>query len=286
MPERDGYLPGVPCWTDIEHPDPAAAAAFYSGLFGWEVEDTIPEGAEGHYFIGRIRGGDVAAIGSQSPGASGPPTWNTYVWVDSADETAAKVRAAGGVVVAEPFDVFDAGRMAVLTDPEGASFRVWQAGRHRGSRIVNEHGAVVFNTLATRDPERAAAFYGAVFGWERLSMPGGAMWTLPGYGDYLKTIMPELAERSADIEVPEGFSDVVAAIQVIRDDDRTASAEWGITFGVDDVAATAAQAEELGGRVVVAPFDAPWTRLAMIEDPQGGSFVAGQFVYENRHLAA
>ncbi len=286
MPERDGYIPGVPCWIDIEQPDPAAAAAFYSDLFGWEVEDTMPEGADGHYLIGRIRGGDVGAISSPSPGATAPPKWNTYIWVDSADETAAKVRKAGGVVVAEPFDVFDAGRMAVLSDPEGAVFCAWQAGRHRGSRVVNEHGAVVFNTLATRDPDRAAEFYGAVFGWGRLHMPGGVMWTLPGYGDYLKSIAPEWYEGSSDDGIPEGFIDVVAALQRIDENDHSAPAEWSTTFGVDDVVATAAQAEKLGGRVVVAPFDSPWTRAAVIEDPFGATFVAGQFVPENRDLEA
>ncbi len=286
MPERDGYLPGVPCWIDIEQPDPAAAAAFYSDLFGWEVEDAMPEEADGHYFIGRIRGGDVGAIGSQSPGATAPPKWNTYIWVDSADETAVKVREAGGVVVAEPFDVFDAGRMAVLSDPEGAVFCAWQAGRHRGSRVVNEHGAVVFNTLATRDPDRAAKFYGAVFGWERLHMPGGVMWTLPGYGDYLKTIAPNSYEDSSDMGIPEGFIDVVAALQRIDENDRAAQAEWSITFGVDDVIAIAEQAAKLRGRVVVAPFDAPWTRAAVIEDPFGATFVAGPFVPENRDLEA
>ena len=112
------------------------------------------------------------------------------------------------------------------------------------------------------------------------------MWTLPGYGDYLKTIAPEAYEDSSDVGIPEGFIDVVAALQPIDEDDRAAPAVWSITFGVDDVVATAAQAEKLGGRVVVAPFDAPWTRVAVIEDPFGATFVAGQFVPENRDLEA
>src|ERR671933_1016911 len=138
MPERDGYIPGVPCWVDTSQPDPEAALPFYSGLFGWEFEDTMPEGSDGNYFIGRIRGGAVAAVGSSPEGAPSMATWNTYVWVTSADETAAKVRDAGGRVAIEPFEVMDAGRMAVLTDPEGAAFCAWQARNHKGAQVVNE----------------------------------------------------------------------------------------------------------------------------------------------------
>ena len=98
MPERDGYIPGVPCWVDTSQPDPEAAVDFYSGLFGWEFEDVMPPGSEGKYFIARIRGGDVAAVGSIPEGAPPMAMWNTYVWVDSADETASKVRDAGGRV--------------------------------------------------------------------------------------------------------------------------------------------------------------------------------------------
>src|SRR5205807_4383367 len=131
-----------PCWVDTSQPDPDAAVGFYRGLFGWEFEDVMPPGSPGKYFIGRIRGGDVAGVGSQPEG--GPPmaTWNTYVWVDSADETASKGRQAGGQVVSEPFDVMDAGRMAVFSDPEGAVFCVWQPKENRGARIGNEHGAL------------------------------------------------------------------------------------------------------------------------------------------------
>src|SRR3712207_1739156 len=158
----------------------------------------MPPEAGAHYFAARIRGGDVAAISSMPEG--GPPmaVWNTYVWVDSADATAEKVRDAGGTVVSEPFDVFDAGRMAIFADPEGAVFSVWEPKGHRGATVVNEHGSVNFNDLNTRDPERAKAFYGAVFGWTTLDFGNGAaMWTLPGYGDFLEGLNPGMRERMA-----------------------------------------------------------------------------------------
>jgi uncharacterized protein len=286
MPERDGYIPGVPCWVDTSQPDPQASLPFYTGLFGWEFENSMPEGSEGEYFIGRLRGGDVAAVGSNPPGAPPMAVWNTYVWVDSADDTASRVRAAGGSVLTEPFDVMEAGRMAVFTDPEGAAFCVWQAKHSKGARIVNEHGSLNFNGLATRDPERAKAFYGAVFGWETLALPAGVMWTLPGYGDHLEERSPGLRDQMAQMGGPEGFIDVVAALTPIADDDSETPAHWSVTFAVDDAEKTAAMAGELGGEVVAGPVDAPWSRTATIKDPQGATFIASQFVPENKDLGA
>jgi hypothetical protein len=286
MPERDGYIPGVPSWVDTSQPDPEAALPFYSGLFGWEFEDMMPEGSPGRYFVGRIRGGDVAAVGSIPEGTPPVAMWNTYIWVESADDTAANSREAGGAVVMEPFDIMDSGRMAMLTDPEGAAFCVWQAGQHKGAQIVNEHGALNFNGLATRDVEGAAAFYGAVFGWTILTLPAGLMWTLPGYGDHLEERSPGLREQMAQMGGPEGFIDVVAALNPIAADDTATPAHWSVTFGVDDAHATAAKVGELGGEVVAGPFDAPWSRPVVIKDPQGATFIASQFVFENKDLEA
>jgi predicted enzyme related to lactoylglutathione lyase len=284
MPERDGYIPGVPCWVDTTQPNPDAAAEFYGGLFGWEFEDVMP--GEGKYLIGRIRGGDVGAISSPAEGQEWPIAWNSYVWVDSADDAAAKVRDAGGTVVVEPFDIFDSGRMGVFADPEGAVISVWQANQHKGSQIVNEHGSVNFNNLNTRDLEGAKAFYGAVFGWETLDLGGSYMWTLPGYGDYLEELTPGTRENMATMGAPDGFIDAVAGLLPIPDDQPDTPPHWGVTFAVDDADASAARAEELGGAVLHGPFDAPWVRMSVITDPQGAMFIASQFVPENKDLGA
>src|ERR671918_1421045 len=114
MPERDGYIPGVPCWIDTSQPDPEKAVDFYSGLFGWEFEDVMPPDAPGQYFSARIRGLDVAAVSSIPEAAPPMAMWNTYVWVESADDTASKVRDGGGGIAMEPIDVMDSGRMAGL----------------------------------------------------------------------------------------------------------------------------------------------------------------------------
>jgi predicted enzyme related to lactoylglutathione lyase len=286
MPERDGYIPGVPCWIDTSQPDPEAAVAFYRDLFGWDFEDVMPPESEGKYFIGRIRGGDVAGVGSVPEGAPPMATWNTYVWVESADDAANKVREAGGNVLREPFDVMDAGRMAVFTDPEGAAFCVWQANELKGAGIVNEHGSVNFNGLNTRDTDGAKSFYGAVFGWTTLDLPGAEMWTLPGYGDHLESNDPGLRERVAELGGPEGFEDVVASINPIPEEQPDTPAHWSVTFAVDDADEIASKADELGAKVLVPPFDAPWVRMTILSDPQGATFIASKYEPENKNLGA
>lgn len=285
MSDRDRYIPGVPCWVDATEPDPEAAVEFYRGLFGWELEDTMPPDAPGQYFVARLGGGEVAAI--SSPMGEAPPqaTWNTYVWVESADESAAKVREAGGTVLAEPFDVMEAGRMAVCADREGAVFGLWQAGEHRGAEVVNEPGSLNFNILNTRDLDGAGAFYGAVFGWEILALDGGGeMWSLPGYGQFLEEINPGTLERMKELGAPEGFEDVVAGLNRIPGEQAETPPYWGVTFAVDDADAIAKRAGELGGTVLTGPFDAPWVRMAVIGDPQGATFTASKFVPENKDL--
>jgi uncharacterized protein len=281
MAER--YIPGVPCWIDTSQPDPDAAVGFYKGLFGWEFEDVMPPDAPGKYFIARIRGGDVAAVGSQPEGAPPAATWNTYVWVDSADETASKARDAGGAVLMEPFDVMEAGRMAVLADPGGAAFCVWQANQHKGAEIVNEPGTLNFNGLHTSNAEAAKRFYGAVFGWETLGLPGGLeMWTLPGYGDHLESLNPGIRARIAEMGATPGFEDVVASTIPLADGEAP---HWSVTFATDDADQLAEKATQLGGKVVVPPFDAPWVRTTVLADPWGASFIASKFVPENKDAA-
>jgi len=284
--ERDRYIAGVPCWVDTSQPDPASAVDFYSGLFGWEFADVAPEGSPGPYFMARLGGRDVAAVGPKQEGGPPAAVWNTYVWVDSADEATEKVRAAGGTVASEPFDVSDAGRMAVFADTEGAVFCVWEPREHRGAGVVNEPGSLNFNDLHTRDLAAAKAFYGAVFGWGTLDMGAGGAWTLPAYGDFLEARNPGQRESMTAIGAPEGFQSVVASFQPIPAEQPDTPAHWGVTFAVDDADATAARAAELGGTVVVAPVDAPWVRTTVIADPQGATFTASKFVPENKDLAA
>jgi predicted enzyme related to lactoylglutathione lyase len=273
---RASYPEGVPCWSDTGHPDPAAVVDFYRGVFGWALDDRMPPEAPGHYFMATLDGALVAAIGSRPDDAPPGAPCTTSSAVARADDAAARVVAAGGRVDAGPTDVFAAGRMAMCTDPVGATFGVWQAGEHVGAQLVNVAGTWNFSNLETDDSTRALAFYGEVFGWEADAM--GDSWLLrkPGYGEFLASIDPEVRARHAD-GVPSGFSDAVAWIVT---GEAGAPARWTVTFAVDDTDATVTRATELGGEVVIAPYNAPPVRAAVLRDPQGASFTVSRFYPE------
>lgn len=281
MQARKEYPVGVPCWVDVSTPDPAGTVAFYAGLFGWECEDRMPADGPERYFVAHLDGLAVAAIGSSPPGASDPPAWSTYVAVEDADATAARVVDAGGRALAGPLDVGPAGRMGVFADPSGAEFRTWQPGETVGAEAVNEHGTWNFSDLHTPDPEAAEPFYGTVFGWERsLFDPGDptgpGYWRRPGYGDFLEALNPGTRARNQAMGAPDRFEDAVATVAPLAGDGTPP--HWGVTFGTEDADATAETAAALGGTVLVPPTDAPWVRLAVVSDPQGATFVASQFV--------
>jgi uncharacterized protein len=261
MSQRDDYEPGVPSWVDILQPDAEAAMAFYGALFGWQFDGPgdMPGDPPGRYFVARLDGRDVAGVGSP-PGGSTPPApgWNTYVHVDSADDAAARARSAGGAVLTEPFDALPAGRLAVLADPAGARFCVWEPRARKGAQLVNEPGAWAMSHLSTPDPERAGAFYGALFGWTTESFGEGAgavtMFRLPGY---------------VGGEPEQPVSREVVATMAGSDD---ASAQWSVNFWDHDVDATTAKAVDLGGRAIAAAFDTPISRNAVLADPHGAAF--------------
>ena len=276
---RDEYPPGVPCWIDLAQPDPEAAMRFYGGVFGWGFDERAPE----RYWVATLGGHAVAGIGAQPDDADTPPVWSTYIRVDGADATAAAVADAGGTVLAPPFDVADAGRAAACADPTGAAVWLWQPGRRRGAQVVNAPGTWNWSTLETRDLEAAKAFYAAVFGWEceTIDMGGeeGTMCRVPGYGDHLAALDPEIRERHDEPWVPAGFSDAVAWMAPMTDDrfPEEAPSHWSVTFAVDDADAVAARAAELGGEVVVGPFDADVVRIAVLSDPSGAVFTVSRF---------
>ena len=265
MSERDGYEPGVPCWVAAVHPDPEKAVNFYTELFGWEATNLIPPGSPSKYFLCTRRGRDVAALGSaRDAGAPPVPAWDTYIWVESADDAVAKVTDAGGSVVSEPFDLLDAARVAVVADPAGAVFGVWQPGEHRGAGLVNEPGAWAMSQLNTRDPEGAKVFYGDVFGWETdtFDMGGGeiTLWRLPGY---------------VGGEPTQPVSREVVGVMVPMSGDRPPEevpAHWSVDFWVDDVYAATDRTVKLGGEVKIPPFQTSVGRTAILADPQGAVF--------------
>jgi hypothetical protein len=259
-------------------PDVDAAAAFYAGMFGWELEDRMPHGAPGKYCIAQLRGVDVAAIGGPYDG-SAAPAWNTYVAVENADDAAKRAVEAGGRVLVEPTDALTAGRYASLADRAGASFSVWQARDHIGARLVNEPGSWNFSDLNCLDVEDAARFYGEVFGWEVEDFSMGessfTIFRLHGYGAFLLESNPELREQLESDGAPSSFMDAVALL--VRESDASVPPHWSVTFAVDDADAAASRAEGLGATVLVPPFDAEPVRMTILADPQGAVFTASMY---------
>jgi hypothetical protein len=280
MLERDRYPAGVPCWVETRQPDPDAAVAFYGGLFGWKFEEESVPGSPESTLIATLRGRPVAGVGSQTEWAPSTPGWITSIAVDDADRTARAASELGCRVVAEPFDVSEAGRMGVCSDPSGAKFGLWQAGKRAGAALVNEPGTWNFSELNTPDPDGAKTFYGAVFGWELSELgEGSGFFRMPGYGAFLAERDPDVRKRQADVGAPEGFEDAVAWL-VPATAETPADAKpphWSVTFAVDDADAIADRAVELGGTVLVPPVDAPWVRMTVVADPQGAMFTASKF---------
>ena len=276
MLERDGFPPGVPAWIDTHQAAPDASAAFYAELFGWTFQDLVSARAE-RYLVASVDGRNVAAVSSQRTGFPSA-AWNTYVGVDSLDAATTRVRDAGGRVVAEPFDIGDAGRVAGCADPSGAPFGLWQPGSITGAQSVNAPGTWNFSELKTSDVDGAKRFYGAVFGWEvdvvDMGALAGTMVRLPGYAAFLEQFDPGIRQRHADFGAPPGFSECIAWILPLQSGE---SPHWNVTFSVADTDAMAARAKELGGTVVVEPFDVAPVRSSVLLDPGGARFTVNAF---------
>ena len=245
MPKKDHYLAGAPCWVDTLQPDPRAALQFYGQLFNWSFDDPtpMPTGlAEGEYFTARLDGHRVAGIG-QAPPAS-PPAWMTHVRVDDIELAVARAEEIGGRHLVPSTDAGSDGRLAVLTDPTGVPFCLWQADGRTGAELVSEPNTWAMSSLHSPDPERAQDFYGTAFGWELEPVPGApfSKWQLSGQ--------------------------VVAILTAT--DGGAVPPHWSINFAVHDADAIAEHAASLGGKILMAPFDTPGFRNAVIADPQGG----------------
>ena len=180
MGERTQYAPGTFSWTDLTTTDQDAAKAFYGSLFGWTADDR-PVGDGMVYSMMQLGGREVAAISPQPQmlrDAGAPPTWNSYITVESADASADRAQELGATLLSPPFDVFDAGRMAVIQDPQGAAFEIWEPRESIGAGLVNAPGALSWNELASPDLDASSAFYSALFGWTIepfvVWMPGGS----------------------------------------------------------------------------------------------------------------
>lgn len=252
MPVFTEYSTGTPCWTDVTSPDLDRTVSFYGELFGWEAErDPRPEA--GGYVMFKKKGKYVAAGSPPPPGQEGvPPHWSTYIASDDVDATAKRVTEAGGTLLMEPMDVFESGRMVLAQDPVGAVFGVWQAKEHIGAELATEPDTMTWNENLTPDPERSSEFYKAVFGYEiQESNMGGAQ----------------------PYRVLQVDGRGIAGMLPLTPEMGPTPPNWTSVFAVEDTDAAIGKVRDLGGQVLVEPFDIPQVgRYAVVQDPVGAVF--------------
>ena len=250
MAEVSSYATGQPAWADVTNPDVDGAAGFYSQLFGWEAAK-VPEPEAGGYTM-FLRNGKYVAAASPPPQEGVPPHWSVYLAADDVDGVASRIREAGGDVMMDPLDVFDAGRMTLAADPTGAVFGIWQAGNHIGSQLRGEPGTMTWAEVQTRDKATAQRFYEQVFGYETETIDMGAA------GGYV--LLKVNGEPAAGlIQIGPDWGDVPS--------------NWSVVFEVEDCDAAVANVRELGGSVVVEPRELEGVgRFAVVADPWGAVF--------------
>jgi predicted enzyme related to lactoylglutathione lyase len=256
MPVVTQHVPGTFCWPELATTDQDAAKAFYMALFDWTARDDAM-GEAGTYTILSKDGHEVAALYSLMPDmrAQGVPAhWGAYLSCVDAQASADQATALGGKVVMGPIDVMQHGRMAVVQDPLGAMFCLWQPLSHAGIQLHGEPGSLGWTQLNAKDPERAKAFYTALLGWTYRDDPS----PMGTYTTWLKSDGPAGGMMPMPAEAP-------------------APSHWLGYWAVEDVAAAHAKALGLGGRSFVPPTDFGGGTMAVLADPQGAVFALVQF---------
>ena len=260
MAEFTSHAAGTFSWPELATTDQKAGVAFYKALFGWDVNEQ-PIGPTEVYSMFQVRGKPVGAASTQQPQERQlgvPPHWNSYVTVANVDQSAKKAESLGGKILMPPFDVMDAGRMAVVQDPTGAVFEIWQASRSIGAEILNEPGALCWTELTTSDTKAAEKFYTGLFGWTpKHSTPGSPM----EYTEFSVNGQPSIGMMAKPAEMPAHIPSY-----------------WMPYFQVANCDASSAKVKELGGSIMVGPQDIPNTgRFAIASDPQRAMFAVFQF---------
>ena len=253
MTNIDRHPAGSFCWIELGTTDQNAAKAFYSALFGW-VPNDMPMGPSEFYTIFKIDGRDAAAgytLRADQRAQNVPSHWMPYIMVENLDASAAKVEPLGGKLIVAPFDVMDAGRMAVVADPTGAYFCLWQATRSTGTQIGQIHGTLCWADLSTPDPDRAKAFYSGLLGWE---------------------IMAGDKDTSGYLHIKNG-EHFIGGVPPASHRQPGVPPHWLAYFQVDDVDATANKAKDMGAKLFLPPMTMEGVgRMSVIADPQGAVF--------------
>jgi predicted enzyme related to lactoylglutathione lyase len=243
------HAPGTFCWFELATTDQQAAKAFYADVLGWSATDS-PMGPGQFYTMFNLGGRNTAGgytLMDDMKAQGIPPHWMVYVAVENADVTAGKVAAAGGKLMAPPFDVMTYGRMAVIQDPTGAVISIWQPATHPGSQVMQEPGSFVWADLMTPDPARAADFYRQVFGWE--ADPG--------------------KDNSGYLHLKAG-EHFIGGIPPAGSLPPGTPPNWLLYVAVENCDASTAKATSKGARVYMGPMTMEGVgRWSVVADPQG-----------------
>lgn len=253
MATIDKHAPGSFCWFELTTTDQAAAKKFYNGIFGWEANDS-PMGPDEYYTMFKLEGRDAAAAYTMRPDQRSqgiPPYWAIYIAVTSADDMAARAQQLGGTVLAPAFDVMEYGRMAVIQDPTGAVFSIWQPMKNQGTGISEVDGTVCWADLNTSDPDKAGKFYSDLFGW---------------------SVNREEHDPSGYLHIKNGETFIGGAPPASRFNPKMPP-HWLLYFQTSDCDAVAAKAKTLGANIYLPPTTMEKVgRMSVMADPQGAVF--------------
>lgn len=240
---------GTPCWADATFGDLEGAKRFYGEVLGWTYGDSLPE--FGNYTQAYVDGKAVAALMPPMPGQDVPAAWCLYLASPDAAATAAKVREHGGTVLVEAMQVSEFGTMVLAADPGGAAFGVWQAGTHEGFEARAVPGAYAWAEIFTREPEKADAFFPAVF----------------GYG------VKRMDDDAVDFTLYDlGADPVLGRMKMTEDSPPEVPPHLNVYFTVADCDAAVEKAKSLGAELGFGPMTMPFGRFAALTDPQGAAF--------------
>ena len=247
------HAPGTFCWMELGTTDPAAAKSFYGELFGWTFNE-VPAGPDMTYtmvYSDEQSVGGLYEMEAEKQEQGIPTHWTSYIATDDVEASAARAKELGATVVVDPFDVMEAGRMAVVQDPHGAIFALWQGKDNPGMGERNTPGTLCWSELATPDADEARAFYTKLFDWSAEQADiGDGPYTTFSRGEEQVGGMMQMTEEWEGIPP-----------------------HWMPYFGISDCAAAVKKVKELGGTVKFDPMTVEGVgTFTVIQDPQGGVF--------------
>jgi uncharacterized protein len=257
MPVIETHIPGALCWFELATTDQAAAKNFYTSLFGWSSNE-FPMSPGEVYTTFQLNGKDAAAaytIRREQQSQGVPPHWMVYIAVDNADTVGSRAAELGGKLLTPAFDVMDLGRMAVIADPAGAVFSVWQPKKNKGVGITGENGTVCWADLNTPDPSTARRFYHELLGWN---------------------FVEDEKDTSGYLHI-KNHEQFIGGVPAASQRDPHTPPHWMIYFQVADCDASTAKAKQQGGEILLPPTDLENVgRFSILKDPQGVAFALFQ----------